>query len=97
MPENEVAFARRTASGIIHKNSCHLVGVIVTSKDSKSGYVDVYDGENTAQEKVMRVRAVQNTSRPVMFPKPVIMRRGLYVYLNDDAEEFTVFWKTITD
>ena len=97
MPNQDIAFDRRTASGIIHKNSCHLVGVIVTSKDNASGYIDVYDGENTSQEKVMRVRAVQNTSRPVMFPKPVIMRRGLYVYLNDDAEEFTVFWKTITD
>jgi len=97
MPEKGTAYDRRTASAIIHKNSCHLVGIIVTSKDSKSGYVDVYDGENTSQEKVMRVRALQNDSRPVMFPKPVLMRRGLYVYLNGDAEEYTVFWKTITD
>lgn len=97
MPDDEIAFDCRTASGIIHKNRCHLVGIIVTSKDNKSGYVDVYDGENTSQEKVMRVRAVQNTSQPVLFPKPVIMRRALYVYLNGDAEEFTVFWKPIAD
>ena len=97
MPEKEVAYDRRAASGIIHKNSCHLVGVIVTSKDNASGYIDVYDGENTSQEKVMRVRAIQNTSRTVMFPKPVIMRRGLYVDLNSDSEEYTVFWKPIED
>lgn len=97
MPDDEIAFDRRTASGIIHKNSCYLVGIIVTSKNDKNGYIDVYDGENTSQERVMRVRVTQDNSRSVMFPKPLLMRRGLYVYLNTDAEEFTVFWKTIAD
>ncbi|GAH15957.1 unnamed protein product [marine sediment metagenome] len=97
MPDDEIAFDRRTASGIIHTNSCHLVGIIVSSKDDKKSYADVYDGDNASQEKVMRVRALLGDSKVVFPPKPVLMRRGLYVYLNDDADEFTVFWKTITD
>jgi len=97
MAHKEVAYDRRTASGIIHKNPCHLVGAIVSPKLGKQSYIDIYDGETTAQEKVMRVRTDVGVGNSIIFPEPLLMRRSLYVYLHDDAEEFTIFWKTIAD
>jgi len=97
MPEDEVAYDRRTASGIIHKNACHLCGAIVSPKQDKKSYIDIYDGESTSQEKVLRLRTNTGTGNHIVFTKPILMRRGLYVYLHDDAEEYTVFWKSIED
>jgi len=97
MANNEVAYDRRTASGLIHKNSCYLVGIVITPKENNKCYVDVYDGENTGQEKVFRLRGYSGTGNSVIFPEPILMRRGLYVAMDGETEEVTVFWKPIAD
>jgi len=97
MHEDEIAYDYHTASIIIHKNRCHLVGILVNPKLSKRSYVDVHDGENTTQEKVFRLRANTGCANEIVFPDHILMRRGLYVYLHDDAESFTVFWHTLPD
>lgn len=97
MHDVEVEYQYSTASRLIHKNRCHLVGVLITPKEDSKSYVDLYDGVNATEPKAMRVRSGTEESKYVEFSKPVLMKRGIYVYLHGDAESYTIFWEPIED
>jgi len=97
MEEQEIAYEYRTASGKIHSNKCHLVGIIATPKDDKRAYLDVYDGETTSQPQVMRLRTGVGVSNVVIFPDHILMNRGIYADMASDLRKYTIFWHPLPD
>lgn len=95
--EVEVEYQYAIASQLIHKNSCHLVAVLLTPDEDELAYVDIYDGINTTEPKMMRIRSAQEESKLIEFTKPVLMKRGIYVDMHEHAESYTIFWEPIED
>lgn len=93
----EVEYIYSTASRLIHKNRCHLVGVIATPKDDERAYLEIHDGTNTAEPKILKLGCNTGTSNSVIFPDHILMQRGIYVNLGEDLEHCTVLWHPLED
>lgn len=90
-----IPFDYRTASGVIHNKKCLLYGLIVTPDGTNNSYADIYDGVNTSEPQVMRVRVVSTTSRAINFGRGVLLQRGLYIDFETNLSSVTVFSKVV--
>ena len=60
-------------------DAVYLHGIIFTSASS-SGTLLLYDGLDTITGRLFaEIRALNNTSHSIMFPKPVLFKKGIYV------------------
>ena len=88
-------YDRRTVSGVIHRNKCLLLGVLLEPDGTNASYVDIFDGENTTEPKMARIRTEATTGDPKFFYPPVFLERGLFVDLGANLTAVTVFSKSV--
>lgn len=94
---NEVPYVYLGASQVVHRKKCLLHGIIVTPDGTNSSYADIYDGESTSEDQVARVRCVSSTSNPVIFDKPILMQKGLYISFGTNLSSVTVFSEPVKE
>lgn len=68
-----------TASETIHRKKCKLHSIVVTPDGSNNSYADVYNGENTSEPQVIRLRVVSTNSRKFNWPGGLELERGLHI------------------
>jgi len=90
-----VAYKYCTASQTITNGPCHLIGVIVTPDGSNASYLDVYDGESSADDQFCRMRTASTSSRPFLFGEHVHLHKGIHVVFETNLESCTIFWHQI--
>ena len=81
-----------TASGLVSHKPVYLKGIILTPDGTNSSYVDIYNGENTTAEKIMRLRVQANRSYHLVFNTSFYLNRGLYVDFGANLEAVTVLY-----
>jgi len=84
-------WVRSTASQVISTKPGWIGAVIVTpDSDDDTAYVSIFDGENTTEPKILRVRCKAGVTTIIRFQPPLATHRGLYVELEDHAEEVLI-------
>lgn len=86
-----IPYDRRTVDGVIHRVKCLFYGVALEPDGTNASYVDIYDGENTTEPMVMRIRTAATGGQPKLFATPILLSRGLYVDLGTNLTAVTVF------
>lgn len=81
-----------TASRVISNRECLLWGLIFDS-DGSNGYITVYDGDSTSEDTFGVFDVLANDTKPLLFPRPVRLQRGLYVDLTSHVSHVTVLWE----
>lgn len=97
MSKVETEYNYYTSSQIIHQNRCYLYGIIATPKDDEVAYLEVHDGTNSTENKVLKLMCGTGTTNSIILTKPILMQRGIYVSLGEDLEHYTVLWAPIED
>jgi len=89
----EPAYTYTERSQVIHTKKCRLYRVILTPDGTNNSYLDIYDGDNTSEPKVMRLRVQANRSYSTNFSGGLPLRRGLYLSFGANLEAVTVISK----
>jgi len=82
-------------SRIVYKGPCRIDKIIVTPDGANASYADVYDGENTSNPKVTRLRVPVTQSILFPFGKDFILQRGLYVAFGTNLSSVTVIGEPV--
>jgi len=102
--DEPIAYTRVTADTFVVRGPLLFYGAVITTSGAADA-MDVYDGENTSGRRVMRVAhsyqdqgAVDRVaSLPVMLPEPILLERGLFVDLETNVTEVTVFYLPVRE
>lgn len=62
----------------VSRSGALLEGYVV-SIGAANGYIDIYDGESSKDDHVMRITGLANTTASFVFPGGIACRKGLYV------------------
>lgn len=89
----KVGRQRLTASGLISHKPGYLVGIILTPDGVNNSYCDIYDGENTTGELIVRLRVQSTRSFYADLKKNLYLRTGLYIDFGANLEAVTVFFE----
>ena len=87
-----VAFKRATASALINEGETLLVGVLVLTS-AATGAVAVYEGLDAVTGRLVHTFTC-DAARSVLYslPVPLLLERGLYVSMDANVTEVTLFW-----
>uniref|UniRef100_A0A6H1ZWU4 Uncharacterized protein n=1 Tax=viral metagenome TaxID=1070528 RepID=A0A6H1ZWU4_9ZZZZ len=88
--EENIGWIYLTATQTIHRKACKLFSIVVTPDGTNNTYADVYDGENTNEPKVTRLRVVSTTSKKFSWPKGLDLQRGLHIVFETNLQAVTV-------
>jgi len=102
--DESIAYTRVTVDTFVARGPLLFYGVVITTSGSADA-MDLYDGENTSARRVMRVAVSYQdaipvnrvVSLPVMLPEPILLDRGLFVDLEADVNEVTVFYLPVRE
>ena len=91
----DVAAAYGDSAQAVTKGPAWLIGAIVTPDGTNKTYIDIYDGESAADDKIARIRANTPFSNIALFPHPIKMVKGIYIAVESNLESFTILWSHI--
>ena len=92
MINSSVAFKRVTASALINEGETLLVGVLILTS-AATGAVAIYEGLDAVTGRLVHTFTC-DAARSVLYslPVPLLLERGLYVSMDANVTEVTVFW-----
>jgi len=92
---SEYSWAWVTVDTILSHGPCELIFSHHVPSAAGTSTIDLYDGENTSGDLIIKCRTAE--SRATMFrpPKPIYCRRGLYVDIGKDIEGIFVQWREL--
>lgn len=94
MESKGYSWAWVTADRLLSHGPCELVYAFCVPDDNEpEAYV--YDGENTAGDKIFRFTGSNKRGLPFSPKVPVYCRRGLYVDIGKDIEGIFVQWREL--
>lgn len=88
--EKGISWLTVTADTLVSTKPVWFYGAIILTSVT-GGDATIYNGHDAAAgRKWARLEGIANESRPVIFPKPFLFDRGLYIDVGSDVTEVTV-------
>ncbi len=81
---------RVTTAQVISNTPACVGAVLLTPKESKKGYVSLYDGESTDDPKILTIRAGSGETKVINFQPFLVTKRGLYASSQNDVEDLVI-------
>ena len=75
---------------VVSTSPAHVASIVVTPKETKKGYVILYDGQSTGDPKILTVRCNTGVTQVINFQPPLVTHRGLYVDTLHDIDDLII-------
>jgi len=84
-----------TGSRVVHNKKCVVYKIFVTPDGTNASYADIYNGNNTTEPKVTRLRIRANETKEYNFDGYLELERGLYIDFGANLESVLVLSRAL--
>jgi len=95
MESKEYSWKWVTADELLSHGPCEFLGSHHVPSTAGTSTIDIYNGENTNGEVIVKCRTAESRATPFHPPKPIYCRRGLYLDIKANCLGVFMMWREL--